>query len=78
MSAIHHLEPAEKAALYERCYHSLAPGGLLLNGDEVRPPDETEYRAELTQWADHMRREMAGGFWPISGHLRFRTKEPAW
>ena len=35
MSAIHHLEPAEKQSLYARCYEALAPNGLFLNGDEL-------------------------------------------
>jgi tRNA (cmo5U34)-methyltransferase len=68
MSAIHHLEPTEKAALYTRCSQALAPGGLLLNGDEVRPEDESEYHAGLTTWADHMRREMSGGRIPTAFH----------
>src|SRR5262245_30282719 len=42
MSAIHHLEPAEKESLYRRCYEQLGPGGLLLNGDEVRAEDDRE------------------------------------
>jgi SAM-dependent methyltransferase len=55
-SAIHHLEPQEKRSLYQRCYDGLAPGGVLLNGDEVRPADDTSYLALLQQWASHMRR----------------------
>src|SRR5207302_403528 len=43
MSAIHHLEPAEKESLYRRCYELLAPGGILLNGDEVRAESDSEY-----------------------------------
>src|SRR5436190_17964814 len=36
MSAIHHLDPAEKQNFYRQCFDVLAPGGKLLNGDEVR------------------------------------------
>src|SRR4029077_14166268 len=61
MSAIHHFEPAEKQSLYQRCYDALAPGGLLLNGDEVRPLDDNDYLATLNAWTDHMRRHMASG-----------------
>ena len=60
-SAIHHLEPAEKQALYRQCCGALADGGVLLNGDEVRPADDAEYLTELQAWADHMRRGMAAG-----------------
>jgi len=59
MSAIHHLEPAEKQSLYRRCYNVLAPGGVLLNGDEVRPADDAEYLGLLQQWARHMERIIA-------------------
>ncbi|MDX1944679.1 MAG: class I SAM-dependent methyltransferase [Pirellulaceae bacterium] len=61
MSAIHHLEPAEKLALYRCCFDILSPGGLLLNGDEVRDADDERYFAALSAWADHMRRGMAAG-----------------
>jgi len=33
-SAIHHMEPREKQALYWQCYEALAPGGMFINGDE--------------------------------------------
>lgn len=59
MSAIHHLEPAEKQHLYQRCGKALAPGGVLLNGDEVRPADDAAYRALLEEWAAHMQRLIA-------------------
>jgi tRNA (cmo5U34)-methyltransferase len=61
MSAIHHLEPAEKRAVYEQAFDALAPGGLFLNGDEVRPKRADDYRREVEAWADHMRRHMADG-----------------
>jgi len=68
MSAIHHLEPAEKETLYCRCFDLLAPGGILLNGDEVRAPGDDEYLATLTAWADHMRRHMASNAIPAIFH----------
>lgn len=53
-SAIHHLEPAEKRDLYKRCATALAPGGVFVNGDEIRDPDDTVYRAAVEKWAAHM------------------------
>ncbi|MEX2173064.1 MAG: methyltransferase [Pirellulaceae bacterium] len=61
MSAIHHLEPREKEQLYRRCFEVLLPGGILQNGDEVRPEDDALYRPELEAWAAHMRHGMADG-----------------
>jgi tRNA (cmo5U34)-methyltransferase len=61
MSAIHHLEPAEKQSLYRQCAVALGPGGVLMNGDEVRHADNAPYLAELESWAGHMRRGMADG-----------------
>jgi SAM-dependent methyltransferase len=68
MSAIHHLEPAEKRKVYQRCHDVLALGGVLLNGDEVRPGDDAPYLAQLSAWADHMRRVMAAGVIPPAFH----------
>ena len=48
-SAIHHLEPAEKQALYAGCFAALAPGGMFINGDEFRPADDREY-LKLNEW----------------------------
>lgn len=61
MSAIHHLVPTEKQSLYRRCASCLAPGGILLNADEVRPPDDGDYLAAVRAWADHMHRVIAQG-----------------
>jgi tRNA (cmo5U34)-methyltransferase len=68
MSAIHHLDPSEKETLYRRCFEQLIPGGILLNGDEVRADDDREYLAALSKWADHMRREMASRSIPATFH----------
>lgn len=54
MSAIHHLDAEEKQACYQRCFDALSPGGILLNGDEVRPESETDYRHQVNVWAAHM------------------------
>lgn len=61
MSAIHHLEPAEKQDLYRRCHAALAPGGVFLNGDEVRDVDDGVYLEQLRTWGAHMRQLIAGG-----------------
>jgi SAM-dependent methyltransferase len=61
MSAIHHLEPSEKQALYRKICSALAPGGMLLNGDEVRPESEPDYLPELKRWAAHMHRIIDAG-----------------
>jgi len=66
MSAIHHLEPAEKQSLYRQCAEALAPGGMLMNGDEIRAASGEAYLADLSAWAVHMRTEMAGGSIPTA------------
>jgi tRNA (cmo5U34)-methyltransferase len=74
MSAIHHLEPAEKRSLYQQCYHALAPGGLFLNGDELRPESDAEYLAAMEWWSHHKEVETAAGRIPES----FRPMSEAW
>lgn len=54
MSAIHHLDPVEKQACYQRCFDVLRPGGILLNGDEVRPESDDVYRQVVERWAARM------------------------
>ncbi len=66
MSAIHHLEPVEKQALYQSCYDALAPGGLFLNGDELRPESDTEFLALLEWWWQRKEEEMVAGRIPES------------
>jgi SAM-dependent methyltransferase len=61
MSAIHHLDAVEKQTLYRRCAAALPVGGVLLNGDEVRPADDAEYLRLLTEWTDGMRQGIAEG-----------------
>lgn len=54
MSAIHHLESHEKQELFAQIYAALAPGGVFINGDEVRPANSYEYFALMSAWAKHM------------------------
>lgn len=61
MSAIHHLEPAEKRELYQRCFAALAPGGVLLNGDEVRDPDSSVYKQHMLDWSAWKHQQIAAG-----------------
>lgn len=68
MSAIHHLDPREKQDLYQRCHAVLAPGGVFLNGDEVRATDDATYLAQVQAWAGHMHRMMETGLAPASIH----------
>jgi tRNA (cmo5U34)-methyltransferase len=65
-SAIHHLEPGEKRALFARCFSALMPGGLFINGDEYRPPNDADYRALLEKWSRHMFSALAAGSIPAS------------
>lgn len=67
-SAIHHLEPHEKQAIYQRIFHVLPAGGLFLNGDEVRPESEAEYKTTMERWADFMRAGMTSGAIPAGFH----------
>jgi cyclopropane fatty-acyl-phospholipid synthase-like methyltransferase len=66
MSAIHHLSPAEKRALYARCYEALVPGGVFVNGDEFRPESDVEYRQILEWWGEHMQSSIDAGRIPKS------------
>ena len=74
MSAIHHLEPAEKQALYAKCYTALASGGLLANGDEFRPESDAEFLALLEWWSTQKDVDAAAGRIPES----FRPIFEAW
>lgn len=65
-SAIHHLEPAEKRALYRACFAALAPGGMFINGDEFRPAHDAAFLALLEEWSAHMRSAIANGDIPES------------
>jgi tRNA (cmo5U34)-methyltransferase len=51
--AVHHLWPAEKAALFARIAAALAPGGRFVLGDVVVPEDPADATTPLT--SDHDR-----------------------
>ncbi len=74
MSAIHHLEPAEKQALYAKCHAALAPNGLFLNGDEFRPESDADYLAMLKWWSQQKDVDTSEGRIPES----FRPVFEAW
>jgi SAM-dependent methyltransferase len=74
MSAIHHLEPLEKQSLYARCYDALAPNGLFLNGDELRPESDAEYLAMMEWWSERKDVDTSEGRIPES----FRPVFEAW
>jgi tRNA (cmo5U34)-methyltransferase len=56
MSAIHHMESAEKRRLYRRCAAILRPGGWFFNADETSTFFEDAYRNSLKQWVGHVDR----------------------
>jgi SAM-dependent methyltransferase len=66
MSAIHHLSPDEKQAVYAQAYGALEPLGILLNGDEIRAESDAEFRGQVEAWAAHMREIVADGRVDIS------------
>jgi len=72
MSAIHHLDANEKRCLYQRCANCLADGGVLLNGDEVRPERDEDYLNECRRWAAHMEDVLAAGQIPESFQAALR------
>jgi tRNA (cmo5U34)-methyltransferase len=72
MSAIHHLDPAEKQKFYQQCFDSLAPGGQLLNGDEVRPEVDSQYLEALQEWVAMWEKGIASGSIPPGIHAALR------
>jgi SAM-dependent methyltransferase len=73
MSAIHHLDPAEKLTLCGRCYKALAPGGICINGDEFRPVSDADYLARLEWWAAQKEIAEQRGLIPASFHPVFEA-----
>ena len=63
-SALHHLDPGEKNAVFAACQRTLPTGGLFINGDEYRPPSDRAYFDHLEEWRDHMRSALAAGLIP--------------
>lgn len=54
MSAIHHLESAEKKRLTARAFKTLQPGGWFINTDEMRTLDDDAYFQSLLYWVRHV------------------------
>jgi tRNA (cmo5U34)-methyltransferase len=73
MSAIHHLEPAEKQTLIARCHNALAASGVFINGDEYRPESDADYLALLHEWAEQMQSALDGGLVAASFQPVFET-----
>lgn len=48
--SIHHLTDADKAALFQRIFEALKPGGIFVNADEVKGPTPTLDRLYWDQW----------------------------
>lgn len=65
-SALHHLDADDKNQAFAACRAALRPGGVLVNGDEYRPPSDTAYRAMLEAWGDHMTSAVASGEIPAT------------
>jgi tRNA (cmo5U34)-methyltransferase len=57
--AIHHLNPAEKTALFQTIYDHLNPGGCFLNADVVIAPGDELERWYLDLWRDWIARHAA-------------------
>ena len=68
MTAIHHLDADEKQTLFQRIFDALAPGGMFINGDEVRPTSDADYLNVLQESARHKHRLMRDGLVPESMH----------
>lgn len=65
-SALHHLDAQEKNAVFRACFEALPNGGVLINGDEYRPPSDSAYRELLVEWGEHMESALAVGSIPES------------
>jgi tRNA (cmo5U34)-methyltransferase len=84
--AVHHLEGAEKRALFERLHRGLAPGALLVLGDAVNGGSEAYTDYYLRRWVEHMRAsgmtedEIAGVLRDHDQNDRFSTldEQMAW
>ncbi|MEX0612190.1 MAG: class I SAM-dependent methyltransferase [Pirellulales bacterium] len=74
MSAVHHLDAAEKRALFARCHDTLADEGVFINGDEYRPESDADYLAQLEWWAAQKNSAEARGLIPAS----FKPVFEAW
>ncbi|MBP7934232.1 MAG: class I SAM-dependent methyltransferase [Phycisphaerae bacterium] len=70
MSAIHHLEPDEKRAVYARSFDLLAEGGWLLNTDEMKGLDLDAYLGSLNVWVRYVDEQMPHVPPELQGHAR--------
>jgi tRNA (cmo5U34)-methyltransferase len=68
--AIHHLDGAEKRALFRDLAAALAPGGVLVIADIVRPPDARGLAAAAQQWDETVRARALA----LDGDLRAFTE----
>jgi tRNA (cmo5U34)-methyltransferase len=53
--SIHHLEDPAKRALFARIHAALQPGGVFVNAEQVRGPDEAAERAWHAAWLAEVR-----------------------
>lgn len=53
--AVHHLDGAQKRALFRDLAAALAPGGVLVIADLVRPPDDRGLAVAAQQWDEAVR-----------------------
>jgi len=53
--SIHHLQDAEKRALYGRALAALAPGGIFVNADNVEAEDPAVQARDRAAWIEAMR-----------------------
>ena len=60
-NAIHHLKDQRKKELYNELVQLLAPGGMLLNADEIRGESDASYLLSLRFWDSHVRKQCAEG-----------------
>ena len=68
MTAIHHLDAGEKKTLFQRIHDALTPGGMFINGDEVRPESDEAYRDVLQESCAHKRHLIQEGLVPETMH----------
>ena len=70
MSAIHHLESADKRSLYARCFDRLRPGGWFFNADEMATVFPDAYINTLHYWLNHVERARQDVFESLAKHCR--------
>jgi tRNA (cmo5U34)-methyltransferase len=57
--SIHHLTDEDKAALFQRVYDLLKPGGLFINVDQIKGPSDYWQQYYWDQWLQRVRRKGA-------------------